>query len=198
LEFDNSFEVAAPADETWAILTDIERIAPCLPGAELTEVVDENSYKGKVSVRLGPVALTFQGQATFVERDDAAHTARVQARGSDARGRGGANADVTFGLTPGDNGTTVNIHTDLQLSGSVAQYGRGVGMIADLSSQLIGQFAKSLHEEMVAGKEAEADGAAPAAPTTQPAQPVAVGGLAMRVMWNALVRGIKRLFGVKS
>ncbi len=198
MEFDNSFEVAAPADETWAILTDIERIAPCLPGAELTEVVDENSYKGKVSVRLGPVALTFQGQATFVERDDAAHTARVQARGSDARGRGGANADVTFGLTPGDNGTTVNIHTDLQLSGSVAQYGRGVGMIADLSSQLIGQFAKSLHEEMVAGKEAEADGAAPAAPTTQPAQPVAVGGLAMRVMWNALVRGIKRLFGVKS
>jgi carbon monoxide dehydrogenase subunit G len=191
LEFDNSFEVAAPMDRTWEILKDIERIAPCLPGAELTEVINEDNYRGNVSVRLGPVALTFQGQVTFLERDNAGYTAKVKAQGADARGRGGANADVTFGLTEGDGGTIVNIHTNLQLSGSVAQYGRGVGMITDLSAQMIGQFAKRLHEEIALEETASPDEARPIAP----AQPVAVGGMAFRVLWNALVRSIKRLFG---
>ncbi len=200
MEFDNSFEVAAPMDETWEILKDIERIAPCLPGAELTEIIDDDNYKGKVSVRLGPVALTFQGQVTFLERDDDSYTAKVKAQGADARGRGGANADVTFGLAEGDGGTMVNIHTDLQLSGSVAQYGRGVGMITDLSSQLIGQFAKRLHEEIVSREAAPSDPSDPesapaAAKPIAPAQPVAVGGMAFLVLWNALVRSIKRLFG---
>jgi uncharacterized protein len=201
LEFDNSFDVAAPVEQTWAILKDIERIAPCLPGAELTEVIDEDNYKGKVSVRLGPVALTFQGQVTFTERNDADYTAKVKAQGADARGRGGANANVTFGLTEGDGGaTTVNIHTDLQLSGSVAQYGRGVGMITDLSSQIIGQFAKRLHEEIVSQgpdspEASEAGAAAKEAKPIAPAAPVAVGGMAFRVLWNAVVRSIKRLFG---
>lgn len=200
MEFDNSFEVAAPMDKTWEILKDIERIAPCLPGAELTEVIDDDNYKGKVSVRLGPVALTFQGKVTFLERDDDSYTAKVKAQGADARGRGGANADVTFGLTESDGGTMVNIHTDLQLSGSVAQYGRGVGMITDLSSQMIGQFAKRLHEEIVSQDSAplESSGSESASAEPKPiapAQPVAVGGMAFRVLWNALVRSIKRLFG---
>jgi uncharacterized protein len=199
LEFDNSFEVAAPIERTWEILKDIERIAPCLPGAELTEIIDEDNYKGKVSVRLGPVALTFQGQVTFLERDDAAFSARVKAQGSDSRGRGGANANVTFGLTESDSGTTVDIHTDLQLSGSVAQYGRGVGMITDLSSQIIGQFAKRLHAEIVTSDDATPEGSGPEPgaekPPPAPAEPIAVGGLAFRVLWNALVRSIKRLFG---
>jgi uncharacterized protein len=198
LEFDNSFIVAAPMDKTWEILKDIERIAPCLPGAELTEVIDDDNYKGKVSVRLGPVALTFQGQVTFLERDDANYTAKVKAQGADARGRGGANADVTFGLSEGEGGTAVNIHTDLQLSGSVAQYGRGVGMITDLSSQLIGQFAKRLHEEIVSQETSESSDAGSESTDPKPiapAQPVAVGGMAFRVLWNALVRSVKRLFG---
>lgn len=199
MEFDNSFDVAAPMDKTWEILKDIERIAPCLPGAALTEVIDEDNYKGKVSVRLGPVALTFQGQVTFLERDDANYSAKVKAQGADARGRGGANADVIFGLAEGEGGTTVNIHTDLQLSGSVAQYGRGVGMITDLSSQLIGQFAKRLHEEIVSQETPDASGSdsdtAVEPKPIAPAQPVAVGGMAFRVLWNALVRSVKRLFG---
>ncbi len=198
MEFDNSFEVAASMDKTWEILKDIERIAPCLPGAELTEVIDEDNYKGKVSVRLGPVALTFQGQVTFLERNDETYTAKVKAQGADARGRGGANADVTFALTEGDGGTKVDIHTNMQLSGSVAQYGRGVGMITDLSSQLIGQFAKRLHEEIVsqeASESADPETAPAEAKPIAPAQPVAVGGMAFRVLWNALVRSIKRLFG---
>ena len=194
MEFDNSFQVPVPASEAWALLTDIERIAPCMPGAELTEVVDEDTYKGKVGVRLGPVALTFEGQARFEERDEANHSARVKAQGSDARGRGGANALVIFNLQPDEEGgTTVRIHTDLQLSGSVAQYGRGVGMITDLSTQLIGQFADCLRDQLAerpAASDADTGAAAPAA-----AAPIPALGLGLRVLWRALVRWIKRLGG---
>ncbi|MEK9646693.1 MAG: SRPBCC family protein, partial [Alphaproteobacteria bacterium] len=150
MEFDNSFDVPLPPDQAWKTLMDIERIAPCMPGAELTEKVDDRTFKGKVSVRLGPVALTFQGTATFEEIDDVGHNATVKAQGADAKGRGGANANVGFQLEPSDTGSTVLIHTDLQLSGSVAQYGRGAGMIQDLSSQIIGQFAKNLAAQIEA------------------------------------------------
>ena len=114
MEFDNSFDVPLPPDQAWKTLMDIESIAPCMPGAELTEIVDDKTFKGKVSVRLGPVALTFQGTASFENVDDAAHTASVKAQGSDAKGRGGANANVAFHLEPADAGSTVKIHTDLQ------------------------------------------------------------------------------------
>ena len=190
MEIDNSFEVPLPPERAWATLMDIERIAPCMPGAELTEIVDERTFRGKVAVRLGPVALTFEGQAVFEEVDDDARTALVNARGSDAKGRGGAQARITFGLEPSGAGSTVNIHTDVQLSGSVAQYGRGVGMIQDLAGRIIGQFAENLaariEEDAVAGGE-PAD--APAA------APVEVGGMAARVLWQRVLGWIRRLFG---
>ena len=179
MEFDNSFDVPLPPDQAWKTLMDIESIAPCMPGAELTEIVDDKTFKGKVSVRLGPVALTFQGTASFEDVDDAAHTASVKAQGADAKGRGGANANVAFHLEPADAGSTVKIHTDLQLSGSVAQYGRGAGMIQDVAGQIIGQFAKNLSAKIEADQPAatEASGDAPgadAAPAaTAPPQPAA-------------------------
>src|SRR5262245_20841695 len=139
MEFDNSFQVPLPPAEAWKLLLDIPRIAPCLPGAELTEVVSPTTYKGKVSVRLGPVALTFAGQVTLEEIDETNHKARAKAQGTDAKGRGGANAVVDFQLEPIAGGSDVKVHTSLNLSGSVAQYGRGVGMIQALSAQLIGQ-----------------------------------------------------------
>ena len=204
MEFENSFNVAVPVDEAWAILTDIERIAPCMPGAELTEIVDENSFRGKVSVRLGPVALTFQGDARFEERDDAGHSARVKAQGRDAKGRGGANANVDFRLVPADDGTTeVQIRTDLQLSGSVAQYGRGVGMIKDVAGQLIGRFADALHEQIAAERSADQEAAetpaAPAEPAPPPAaKPISGFSLGASVMWSAVLRWLKGLFGARS
>ena len=212
MDFDNSFDVPLPPDQAWQTLMDIERIAPCMPGAELTEMVDDKTFKGKVSVRLGPVALTFQGTASFEDIDNAAHTASVKAQGADAKGRGGANAIVAFHLEPSDTGSTVKIHTDLQLSGSVAQYGRGAGMIQDLASQIIGQFAKNLAAQIEADQPAatpEGDGATestvnapaaakPAAPPPQAAAPAQVGGMAFKVLWNQIVRSIKSLFGVKS
>lgn len=195
MEIDNSFEVPVPMSEAWTLLMDIERITPCVPGAELTEVVDSETYKGKIAVRLGPVSLTFGGQAHFEDRNETTHVARIKATGTDSRGRGGAQAYVTFSMEPAGDGTRVLIHTDLQLSGAVAQYGRGAGMVADLAQHLIDQFAECLRTRILApaGAEAAGGGEAPAAP--EQAAPVQVGGLGFKVLWNALLRGLKRLFG---
>jgi carbon monoxide dehydrogenase subunit G len=171
MEFDNSFEVPLPPDEAWKVLLDIERIAPCMPGAELTEVVDQNTYKGKIGVRLGPVALTFAGIVKFEQIDDAARTARVAAQGTDAKGRGGANAASVFRLEPAGEGSKVLVHTNLTLSGTVAQYGRGVGIIQVTAAQLMKQFAACLKEKLAQERPAAPASASP--PPTQPSPPIA-------------------------
>jgi carbon monoxide dehydrogenase subunit G len=191
MEFDHSFEVPLPPAEAWTVLMDIERIAPCMPGAELTEVTDPETYKGKVSVRLGPVALTFAGVVKFEEVDARSHTARVKAQGSDSKGRGGANALVDFRVAPAAAGSTVRVHTNLQLSGAVAQYGRGIGMIEATASQLIDQFANNLKARIAASGPPPAVGGAPArSAAPPPAKPIAGFALMIKVFWNAL----KRLF----
>jgi carbon monoxide dehydrogenase subunit G len=199
MEIKNSFEVPRPPAEAWKLLLDIERIAPCMPGAELLQVVDPQTYKGKVSVRLGPVALAFVGTAKFEEIDETAHHARVKAQGTDQKGRGGANAVVAFSLEPSPVGTRVNVVTNLNLSGSVAQYGRGTGMIQDVATQLIGQFASALQAMLAQekssgpGAAASPDGAtaggraAEAAPPPA-AKPISGFSLMLRVLWNALLR----------
>jgi uncharacterized protein len=148
MEFDNSFEVPLAPAQAWAMLMDIRRIAPCMPGAELTEVLDAQHYKGKISVRLGPVALAFAGNVEFSDVNEAARTARVKAQGNDAKGRGSANATATFRIEPSGAGSRVLIHSDLMLAGAVAQYGRGVGMIQATAAQIIEQFAKNLRAQL--------------------------------------------------
>lgn len=170
MEFDNSFEVPLPVDDAWKVLMDIRRIAPCMPGAELTEVVDDRTYKGKIGVRLGPVALAFAGTVKFDEIDDAAHTARVAAQGSDAKGRGAANATASFHLEPVGSGTKVLVHTNLTLSGAVAQYGRGVGIIQITAGQIITQFANNLKAQLA---QTGASAATPTAPPPTPVTPAA-------------------------
>ena len=193
MEFDNSFEVPLPPAEAWPVLMDIKRIAPCMPGAELTEVVDEKTYKGKIGVRLGPVALTFAGTVRFEEIDNANHSARVKAQGTDAKGRGGANATASFRVEPVAGGSKVLVHTDLALSGSVAQYGRGVGMIQATAAQIINQFAGNLKTQLAATPAAAAPGAAaPGASAPPPAaKPISGFALMAKVLWDAIVR----LFG---
>jgi uncharacterized protein len=166
MEFDNSFEVPLPPPEAWKVLLDIKRVAPCMPGAELTEVLDDNTYKGKINVRLGPVALTFAGIVKFERIDAANYTARVAAQGTDAKGRGGANAASVFRLEPAGGGSKVLVHTNLTLSGAVAQYGRGVGIIQATAAQLMNQFAARLK-----GQLAQDRSAAPTLAPTQPMQP---------------------------
>jgi uncharacterized protein len=192
VEFDNSFEVPLPPAQAWPLLMDIQKIAPCMPGAELTDVVDDKTYKGRIAVRLGPVALAFAGVIRFEELDNVNHTARVTAQGSDAKGRGGANATAAFHLEPTAGGSKVLVHTNLTLSGAVAQYGRGVGMIQATAAQIMGQFAKNLGA-MAAERSAAAVPAArdalPAAPSAPPAaKPISGLSLMAKVLWNAIVR----------
>jgi carbon monoxide dehydrogenase subunit G len=169
MEFDNSFEVPLPPADAWKLLLDIKRIAPCMPGAELTEVLDQDTYKGKIGVRLGPVALTFAGLVKFEHIDAATYTARVTAQGTDAKGRGGANATSVFRLEPTAGGSKVLVHTDLALSGGVAQYGRGVGIIQATAAQLMNQFATRLKDNLA--QDSVAAPSAPASAAPQPARP---------------------------
>jgi carbon monoxide dehydrogenase subunit G len=198
MEFDNSFEVPLPPAEAWAVLMDIERIAPCMPGAELTEVVDATTYKGRIAVRLGPVALTFAGTIKFEEIDAANYTAKVKAQGSDAKGRGGAQAEASFRLEPIAAGSRVLVHTNLALSGAVAQYGRGVGIIQSTAGALIQQFADCLKTRFVQpeGPGSDAEGAATTAPAPMPATATPISGLSLlaRVLWDR----IRRLFGGRA
>jgi len=204
MEFDNSFEVPLPPAQAWKVLLDIQRIAPCMPGAELTEVVGDNTYKGKIGVRLGPVALTFAGIVKFDEIDDAKHTARVSAQGTDAKGRGGANAASVFRLEPAGSGSKVLVHTNLTLSGAVAQYGRGVGIIQATATQIMNQFAKSLKDKLAQEPAAATPAAAAAPPAMQsspslvpppappPAKPISGFSLMAQVLWSWLSGLFKR------
>jgi uncharacterized protein len=173
MEFDNSFEVPLAPAHAWDVLMDIRGIAPCMPGAELTDIVDDKNYKGKIAVRLGPVALSFAGRVELDNIDEANHSARVKAQGSDAKGRGSANATATFRIEPAGTGSKVLIHTDLMLSGAVAQYGRGVGMIQTTAAQIIGQFANNLRAQLAAQPAAAPVAVTPASVTqaTAPSQP---------------------------
>ncbi len=198
MEFDNAFEVPLPPAQAWKVLLDIERIAPCMPGAELTEVLGDNRYKGKINVRLGPVALTFAGLVKFDEIDEGNRTARVSAQGTDAKGRGGANAVSVFRLEPAGNGSKVLVHTNLNLSGAVAQYGRGVGIIQATAAQLMNRFAAALKEKFAQGQEAPAPApaTAPSASPVPASSPAAkpISGLALmgKVVWNWIIGLFRR------
>jgi uncharacterized protein len=190
MEFDNSFEVPLPPSQAWPVLMDIKRIAPCMPGAQLTEVVDDATYKGNISVRLGPVALTFAGTVKFEAIDNVNHKARVRAQGTDAKGRGSAQAMAGFRLEPAGSGCKVLVHTDLSLSGAVAQYGRGVGMIQATASALIGQFANNLKAEIAKGGSAPApvQSATSSAVPPPAAKPISGFSLMAKVLWDATLR----------
>jgi carbon monoxide dehydrogenase subunit G len=189
VEFDNSFEVPLAPAQAWPLLMDIRRIAPCMPGAELTEVVDDKTYKGKIAVRLGPVALAFAGLVKFEELDDVNHTARVKAQGSDAKGRGGANATASFRLEGVPGGSKVLVHTDLALSGAVAQYGRGVGIVQATAAQIMNQFAANLRQQIAAQSPAAETPAAP----PQAAKPISGLSLMAKVIWDAIRSWLRRM-----
>ena len=138
----NEFEVAAPIDKVWQFFDDIPHVAACLPGTELTDDLGGDTYKGRVSIRMGPVRLRFAGTADIAERDDEAKRMVVNAAGADEKGRGQAAMTVTASLTRSRTGTKVGVSQDLQISGAAAQYGRG--MISDVTSVLMRDFAANL------------------------------------------------------
>ncbi|MHB1554741.1 MAG: SRPBCC family protein [Acidimicrobiales bacterium] len=160
VELTNEFTVDVPIDEAWTVLTDLERIAPCMPGARLDET-EGDEYHGTVKVKVGPVTAEYRGKATFVERDEAGHRAVLRAEGREARGQGNASATITAQLEPVGTATRVSVTTDLTITGRVAQFGRGV--LADVSTKLLGQFVDSLETTVLSGQSAAPAGAATSA-----------------------------------
>lgn len=158
MELTNEFRVGVPVDQAWAVLTDVERIAPCLPGAQLQEIEGDH-YRGVVKVKVGPITAQYKGTATFLEKDDAAHVAILRAEGRDTRGQGNANATVTATLAGEGDSTSVKVVTDLTITGKVAQFGRGV--LADVSGKLIGQFVENLERDVLTGSPSPAETKAP-------------------------------------
>ena len=159
MELTNEFTVGVPTEQAWALLTDVERIAPCMPGAELQEV-EGDEYRGVVKVKVGPITAQYKGKASFVERDVPGLRAVLRAEGRETRGQGNASATISASLHPDAGGTRVAIVTDLAVTGRVAQFGRGV--LADVSTKLLGQFVDCL-ETTVLGRVEAADEASPAA-----------------------------------
>ncbi len=147
MELNNDFEVSAPIEKVWEVINDVELIAPCLPGAQLEEV-ENDEYRGFVKIKVGPITAQYKGVAKFVEKDDSNHRVVIRGEGRDTRGAGNAAADITASLEPTEEGTLVTVVTDLKITGKVAQFGRGV--MADISKKLMGQFADNLSELVLA------------------------------------------------
>lgn len=202
---EDSFTVPTPVERLWAVMQDVEQIAPCMPGAELTGVVDERTWKGKVHVKFGPVQMAFSGTVVIEERDDVAHRARLSAKGTEQRGKGAATASVESWLEPaGDGDTTVFIRSDITITGAAAQLSRG--LLPEVSKLLTKRFADCLQaklteEPVMAGAAAGASGGgtpgAEAATVSPPEAPRAVGalGLGLRAFWAAIRRLFRRLVG---
>ena len=182
MQLENSFTVPVPIDEAWRVLLDIERIAPCMPGAALDSVTGDD-FTGRVKVKLGPINLTYQGKASFIEKDESAYKAVIDGRGKDQRGNGTANALITAQLKAQGDSTRVDVLTDLNITGRPAQFGRGV--MTDVGNKLLGQFADKLAAQLGAG---DAGLAAPApAKKATPAKKAAaaVAGAAEEVAASA-------------
>ena len=224
----SSFTVDAPPSDVWKTMIDIERSAPCFPGAELKEQQPDGSYKGGFTVKLGPLTLKFAGKFKIAEQNDANHTVVVSASGTDTKGRGGADAQINAVVTDSGGGKTkVDVVSDVNLSGTVAQYGRGAGMIEALSQQLLNQFAKNL-SALIEADAAHSAQAAPAAtpntagepgaantagepaaprpvtemrrppPAPAPVAPLDAGALVRKAMWQSIRNFFARLFGRKQ
>jgi uncharacterized protein len=182
----NDFEVAQPIDKVWTFFDDIPQVAACLPGAELTDDLGDDKYRGKVLVRMGPVKLQFAGTVDIKERDNAGKRIVVDAAGADEKGRGQAAMLVTATLSQTAGGTKVAVVQDLQLSGAAAQYGRG--MISDVTSVLMRDFADNMQKRITAR---DSGVAVDQTATSSPAGGFAIG---LRATWMALRRVARRFF----
>jgi carbon monoxide dehydrogenase subunit G len=218
MKLEQSFSVAAPIDEVWNALIDVQRVAPCLPGAEITDRKDDGSYAGTFTVKLGPTTAIYNGVLRLESLNPEAHVATMNARGTDKRGRGGASATIVSTMREDGTGTVVDVVTDFTITGRLASFGRG-GMIQDISKRLMRDFADCLQaslatpvpapaaapggapadrSEPAAAPAPVAQAAEPTQPVAQPARPMAqpakpVKGLSL--LFSILVERVKALFG---
>ncbi|WP_371494872.1 SRPBCC family protein [Kitasatospora sp. NBC_00374] len=192
MEFTHEFRVSLPIDAAWELFTDIPRLAPCMPGAQLTSVEGER-YRGTVKVKVGPVTIVYKGVATFEERDDAAHTVRLKASGQDTRGQGNAEAHITARLAPDGDGTRVTAQTRLSITGKAAQFGQGV--IEEISRKLLGRFVDCLEQRSAAPADTDTAPSETAAPAPARA-PAAASGASGAAPAGAAADEPLDLFGV--
>jgi hypothetical protein len=210
VDITNSFELPLDPALAWSVLLDIPRVMPCIPGAELLEIIDDSNYKGKVSVKLGPVSLAFVGAAMVVERNAGARRAQLKAKGQDSKGRGGVLAEMTFDVAAAAAGSRVTVLTRVSFTGSVAQYGRGTGVIQGVASELIAQFARNLeasllrsasatvvpsqrHEAVVRPDAAlTGDPSNAASPLVPASKPIAGFSLLLKVLWGLISGPFRR------
>jgi len=198
MQLENSFSVNAPPDRVFAYLLDINKVVGCVPGAELSEVVDPATFKGKVKVKVGPITVAYNGTARITDRDDAGRSAAIEAEGRETTGPGSARAKAVMKVDAEGSGSMVKISTDYSVAGRVAQFGRGV--MEDVSRRIINEMAACIkanveggeqHEAAVSRGSVSADTPAPAPVTAQPVNAVP---MFFQVLWA----GIRRLFGARS
>ena len=184
MQIRNRFEVPMPPADAWAFLMNIPSTVTCFPGAELVETMDENNHKGRVTVRLGPLTMIFNGKLRIEDRDEAVHSATVKATWTESKGRGNAITVTRFALHAEGEGTAVKMDTDVQLAGQIAQYGRGAGMISDVSAQLVSKFADNLRASIDANAGLSGDAA-----RDRPHTEISGVRLAGRALLNRVKRG---------
>jgi uncharacterized protein len=203
VKLEQAFEVRAPIDRVWETLIDVERVAPCLPGAEVTEAGEDGTYRGNFTVKLGPTTASYRGELRMEETDTASHRAVMRASGQDKRGQGSAKATIVSSLQEAGEVTRVEVETDFTITGRLARFGRG-GMIQDISNRLMKDFAECLQKRIEAegaGQDAApATADAPSDPTVSAATPAApapaakpVSGISL--FFKALWDRIRRIFG---
>jgi len=194
VKLNNEFDVPLPPGQAWETLRDIEEIVPCLPGAEITEKVDDLLYRGHIAVKLGPVALRFRGTAQFTEIDDTDRRASVQAQARDDKGRGGVNSSIRFHLEPVAAGSRVFVETELKLSGNIAQYGRATGIVEQLADQIVSDFADNLRTKLDATRSGIGDQALDESGQRQGGKPISAIGLVLKLLSGRLSRWFRALF----
>src|SRR5687767_8368985 len=163
MKINNEFTVGAPIQQAWDTMLNLERIAPCLPGAAIQDEKDEGEYDGTMKVKIGPITANYKGTVKFEEVDEENHRAVLQATGRDARGQGTASATIVSTLQEEADGTKVSVETDMKLTGRAAQFGRGIAQ--DVATKMLDQFASCLEEEITSGPEEGAAATATAEPT---------------------------------
>ncbi len=189
MELTDEFRVDVPVPDAWKVLTDVERIAPMMPGAQLQEV-EGDEYRGVVKVKVGPISAEYKGKATFLERDESAGRVVLKASGRDTRGQGNASAVITATMTPDGDGTKVAVLTDLTISGKVAQFGRGV--LAEVSAKLMGQFVDALEADLNASGTTEEDDSAGPEPSPSGAAPASASA------GEASTEGVRQIAGPEA
>jgi carbon monoxide dehydrogenase subunit G len=201
MQLENSFNVAAPPDRVFAYLLDVNKVVGCVPGAELSEIVDPTTFKGKVKVKVGPITVGYSGTASIAARDDAARSATLEAEGRETTGPGSARAKALMTVEADGAGSTVKIVTEYSVAGRVAQFGRGV--MEDVSRRIVNDMAACIKANVEAGEPRPAGGDDPgsasaggpsSAPAAVTAKPINAVPLFFQVLWS----GIRRLFGAKT